>query len=254
MEEKFNALCIRAVPYKDSDIMLTLFTLEKGLISCIVRGVKKQGAKLKFCTQLFCFAEYVVAEKSSRRTVIEASEIDSFYGIATDVDRYYSALGVIEFIRGVLQDEILAYDLFLLTIKTLKSIKETDQNPYVFLAKFLTEAIDLSGYGIDFVKCGKCFKQISERVFFNFDDCVFECIDCANAFSVEMRFATYCFLQRLSKLSIDQLKSGEFIRSMGDKTLKANCFNALKFLDFYIRDKIGLNIKTNQTIIELLNQ
>ena len=188
MEEKFNALCIRAVPYKDSDIMLTLFTLEKGLVSAIVRGAKKQGAKLKFCTQLFCFGEYVVVEKSSRRTVVEANEVDSFYGLSTDIDKYYCALSVVEFARGVLKDEILAYDLFLLTIKTLKNINGTDINPFVWLTKFFIEAIDISGYGIDFSSCGQCHSKLTGRAFFDFNDCIFKCVNCADEFAVEMRY------------------------------------------------------------------
>ena len=252
MDEKFNALCIRAVPYRDNDIMLTLFTLEKGLVSAMVRGAKKQGAKLKFCTQLFCFAQYVVAEKSSRRTVIEATEVDSFYGISADIDKYYSALSVVEFIRGILKDEILAYDLFLLTIKALKNINEGLVSPYALLVKFFVEAIDISGYGVDFNKCGVCGHAINNRVFFDFNDCLFKCENCTDEFAVEMRFSTYTFLKNVKRLPIDQLKTDTYLKDMGAEALNQNCFNAIKFLDFYIRDKVGLNLKTNQSIIDML--
>ena len=56
MEEKLNALMLRGVDYKDNDKMLTLYSLERGLVSAGIKGVKKAGAKLKFASQPFCFA------------------------------------------------------------------------------------------------------------------------------------------------------------------------------------------------------
>ena len=63
MEVKVNALVIKAVDYKDNDRILTLYSLEKGKITAGIKGVKKAGAKLKFASEPFCFAEYILAEK-----------------------------------------------------------------------------------------------------------------------------------------------------------------------------------------------
>ena len=60
MELTVNALCLRCVDYKDNDKMATLYTLERGKIGVGARGVKKAGAKLNFCVQPFCFAEYTL--------------------------------------------------------------------------------------------------------------------------------------------------------------------------------------------------
>ena len=55
MEEKLNAITLKAVDYGESDKILTLFSLEKGVISATVKGVKKDKAKhtvlplSKFC-------------------------------------------------------------------------------------------------------------------------------------------------------------------------------------------------------------
>lgn len=48
MEEIVNGIVLRAVDYKDSDKIITLFTIEKGIITAGAKGVKKAGAKLKF--------------------------------------------------------------------------------------------------------------------------------------------------------------------------------------------------------------
>ena len=59
MESKVNAITLRAIPFSENDAILTLFSLESGLITAKIKGVKKAGAKLKFIAQPFCFSEIV---------------------------------------------------------------------------------------------------------------------------------------------------------------------------------------------------
>jgi hypothetical protein len=66
MNEKVNGITLRTVNYKDSDRILTLFTLEKGKITANARGVRKANAKMKQVAEPFCFAETILAEKSGR--------------------------------------------------------------------------------------------------------------------------------------------------------------------------------------------
>ena len=79
MEIKVDAIVIRTADYGESDRMLTLFTLQRGKLSAAAKGVRKAGAKLRFAAQPFCFAEYVLAQRGERNTVISAAETDSFY-------------------------------------------------------------------------------------------------------------------------------------------------------------------------------
>ena len=249
MEEKYNAICIRAVPYKESDKMLTLFTLERGLVDCIARGVKKANAKLKFCAEPFCFAEYVVVEKQGRRTVVEANEIDGFYDVRLDVDKYFCASAVIEFLRSILKSEIVTYGLFLETVKTLKVLNTSAVNPLIILDKFILDSLKLVGYGISYDGCALCKEQISGRVFFDFDDCFFVCASCADYGAVEMRISTYKMLSALSILSVDDLKNSDLSAYSPIFDDLSAPLNVLKFFDFFLRDKVGINLKSLENII-----
>ena len=91
MEVKVNAFVIKSIDYKENDKLLTLYSLESGKITATIKGVKKSGAKLKFASEPFCFAEYILAEKNGRYTVINASHIDSFYSLRLDLKKYYSS-------------------------------------------------------------------------------------------------------------------------------------------------------------------
>ena len=91
MEIKVNALMLRAVDYNENDKILTFLCAEQGKISAGIKGVKKAGAKLKFASQPFCFAEYVLSKRGERYTVINCSETESFYDLRTDVMKFYAA-------------------------------------------------------------------------------------------------------------------------------------------------------------------
>ena len=53
MEEKASGIVLSAVNYGESDKILNIFTLEQGVVSAKIKGVKKAGAKLRFSAEPF---------------------------------------------------------------------------------------------------------------------------------------------------------------------------------------------------------
>ena len=104
MEEKVCGLVVGAVSYGENDKILSIFTPDKGMISASIKGVKKAGAKLKFASEPFCYAEFVFSVKGDRRTVIGASLIESFYDIRSSVKKYYAGAVVLEFLKKFFKD------------------------------------------------------------------------------------------------------------------------------------------------------
>ena len=143
MTGSVKAVCLKAVDYMDSDKMLLLFTAEFGKISARIRGVKKPQAKLKFCAQPFCFGEYELVEKSSRYTVTNCSEIESFSFLSKDVDAFYCGCVMLEFCSYVLQEGEQNTQLFITLLRSLKSLAQI--SPKLVLIKFLLEGLKLTG-------------------------------------------------------------------------------------------------------------
>ena len=124
MEEKVDALVLRSIDYKDNDKILTLFTLQNGKVTAAAKGVKKAGARLKFAAQPFCFAEYVLAKKGERRTVISAANTDGFYALREDIEKFYAACAVCEVCDALLFEGIVNEELFLYAVNALKNMCE----------------------------------------------------------------------------------------------------------------------------------
>lgn len=249
MNEKYNGLCLKKTAYKDNGEMLTLFTLEKGLMGCSLIGAKKPDAKLRFSGEIFCFAEYVVSEKAGRRTVTEASEIDCFYGLRGDLDRFYAACSVGEFILGFTPDGENDYGLFLLTIGALKAI-EIGANPLSSLVFFFVNALNEMGYLIDFEACSECGREIEGRAFFDFSDSVALCSECAKPGHVEMRIETFKLIKEVLSHDVEYFKNSDLSTYSPILSDKRSALNAIKFLNYYMSVNLGSGLKTVKTILE----
>lgn len=192
MEEKLKGIVLGGVNYGENDKILSIFTLEKGTVSARIKGVKKAGAKLKFAAEPFCFAEYVFMTTGLRRTVKNASLIDSYYPIREDIVKYFSAGVVLEFLRRFLKEEIVSPDMFLLSLDTLKELAYGDFLPEYVTAKFMVKALQFTGYGLRISStCDVCGCDKIIRPFFNADSGNFTCADCAIEGAREVKASTF---------------------------------------------------------------
>ena len=175
---------IRAVDYGENDKILTLLTAERGKITAGIKGVKKASAKLKFAAQPFCLAEYVLAERGGRYTVIQAAESESFYDIRCDINKFYAASSLCEAASVLTFEEDSSPQMFLYCVEGLRDMCASDE--CFALIKFLTGALRLSGYGFSAGACAECGRELDgeEKLRFDVDEGAFTCWDCGTGFGV----------------------------------------------------------------------
>lgn len=146
MEFTEDALVIRTANYGESDRMVTLLSAGRGKFGAAMKGVRKAGAKLNFAAQPFCFAEYTVAERAGRKTVISASLYDGFYSLREDMKTYYSAICVLEGCDALLPEELPSEGMLVSAVSALKKLCAGEEYA---LAEFLCRALELSGYPVE---------------------------------------------------------------------------------------------------------
>ena len=239
MEVKVNALVIKAVDYKDNDRILTLYSLEKGKITAGIKGVKKAGAKLKFASEPFCFAEYILAEKNGRYTVTNASYYDSFYDLRLNLNKYYLSAVVAEFLNVYLESEIADPILFDNALNTIKNICYQN-NEISHLAKFMYQSLNALGYQIETSICFYCNCEINGRVFFRYKDATFACEECVLEDYSEIRKETYYAFTKIIENKIEELEGKE-------GSIKMLTY----FLAHYLFVKTDIRLKSIESIKEL---
>lgn len=238
MEEKLNGIVLSGVSFGENDKILNIFTLEKGTVSAIIKGVKKAGAKLKFASEPFCFAEFVFSVRGERRTVIGASLTDSFYPLRTDIVKFYCGGAVLEYVKRFVPENVVSVDLFLLAVETLKALAYGACAPTLPLVKFLSEALKLSGYALDFSGCARCKVVPEGRVFFDYSSGAFYCEKCFDGAGREINAETFFALKKTAD---------------GECVSVKESVAALKLLDFYISVKPEENLKALKELLKICN-
>ncbi len=190
MEEKVKGIVLGGINYGENDKILTLLTVETGVISTRIKGVKKAGAKLKFASEPFCFAEYVLLKTGNNRTVKGASLIDSFYPVRENIVKFYSACTVADFAKRMFRTGVDGAQAFLSTAEALTQIAYGDEEPKSVVVKFLLNGIVKAGYGLNLNSCLKCGCKDMKRPFFDYDRGGFICENCFDGHGREINALT----------------------------------------------------------------
>ncbi|MDE5896446.1 MAG: DNA repair protein RecO, partial [Clostridia bacterium] len=176
MEFKTDALLLRATDYGESDKIVTLLTADRGKLTASVKGVKKAAAKLRFAAQPFCFAEYVLAARGERNTVVSASLYDGFYSLREDLPAYFSAACVTEACDRLSYEDTESGEFLVAAVTALREMGGGD--PAFALVKFLLRALALAGYPVTAEHCAVCGKPLAGRMCFDFSGGAFTCSEC----------------------------------------------------------------------------
>lgn len=237
MEEKLSGIVLGGVSFGENDKILNVFTLEKGVISAKIKGVKKAGAKLKFASEPFCFAEFVFSVKGNMRTVIGASLIDSFYPLREDIHKYFAGGVVLEFVRRFYRENIAPENAFFHTINTLKKLSYGDELYIDELIRFLVLALKDVGFALHVDGICECGNLIDGRTFFDYRSGIFTCEKCFDGVGREVNNQT---LKALTAVNEGNFAPMEFK------------VKALKLLRYYLENRAEEKINSLEELIKIL--
>ncbi len=145
MNKSVTAIVLRSEDYRDFDKKLTLFTQDGEVMRVIIRGVKKNNAKLRFAAQPFAFCNFELSGRNkSSHIVTGAMAIEDLFGVSF-TDKYFEGCIMLEAAEKACAIQPNR-ELFVLLLKRLKNLIY-DNFPYKICAiSYLQNAIHKSGY------------------------------------------------------------------------------------------------------------
>ncbi len=188
---KVKAIAVRAVPYGESDMIITLVGVETGKITATAKGCLKRGAKLRYAAEPFNFGDYVLAGRGGRYVVTECEQIESFGAITADIERYYDGCLILDALAKL--SEQPAPEEFMAALNALSRLAYSNEDPDAVIRDFLLTAIEIGGNRLDFAHCNACGRALEGAARFQDADGIV-CESCANFGSIEVEAPLRAFL------------------------------------------------------------
>ena len=212
-EIKIKGIVVKAIDFKDSDKLVTIFSAELGLIKARVRGVKKDKAKLAFAVQPFALVEFIVTERSGFYTVINATSIDQFFNITLDFDNYVFMMACLEVCEKTVKENDIQQELFVLLLNCLKLVAYDNVSANLIFVKFMLSALKVLGFALEVSTCSCCGNRLSNDIHaFSYDYNGMICGKCAQRYEfLEFTSGEFAILKNVNETYFDKLSNLKFL-------------------------------------------
>ena len=184
-----RGLVLRTTEYKETDRILTVLSADHGLLTMKARGVRSNRSKLKGACQLLTYAEFTVGEAHGFSSITEATAIEMFPELRTDI---------------VLLS-LASPALLPLILNALYALAKLKKPPQLVKAATELRLAALAGYLPELSGCCVCGNPEPDR--FSIADGTLECASCRASDGVRM------------PLSAASLAAMRYIVSCPDKKL-----------------------------------
>lgn len=219
---KTRAIVLSSIDYKEKDKLVTLFSLEYGIISAKLKSVKAFNAKLKFAKEPFCFGEFLIQKPANVITSVEV--IDTFYDVTKSLEKFYNACAIIEIVKKVIQAGEINQPLFVSTLKALSTICYENKHDYA-LAKFMVEILEAMGYQFTLDKCSECGQNFVNKKWLNLDYGEIVCNACRSQSCIEISNKCHSALKILKSTEYEKLKTISLAKGSEKECLEILCLN-----------------------------
>lgn len=149
----FSDKCIvlKISDYRDDDKLAKVLTAENGMVTIVLRGVKKAKAKLKPFAQPFAvFDTRLISGRGAFLTPVEPMLISDGFSLCADLMVFTAASVAAEATTVALgSDDEPHTDVFVEFLKLIKAL-EFDGSPYYQASVYFCELLKLSGFYREF--------------------------------------------------------------------------------------------------------
>lgn len=180
MKEKLSSdgLVVKEMSVGENDKLLTLLTRDFGVIRAFSSGSKKIGNKKFSASSLLSYANFSFVKVGDTYKIFEASPIDSFFDVGSDIVLLSIAQYFCELAFIVSPIESYAEDYLRLFLNSLHYLTRTDKNPMLIKAVTELRVAVLSGYMPSLVACDNCAVYEEDIIYFDIQSGKLYCCEC----------------------------------------------------------------------------
>lgn len=170
-----DGLVIREVEVGDHDKLLTLLTPSEGQITVSAKGARSSRSRLSTATKFFTYANFEIYKKGEYRYIKDASVIEPFFGLSSDIEKMSLAAYLCELACDITGEGVSAAEILRMTLNSFYALSKDLYLPKIIKAVYEIRAAGFSGFMPDIERCAVCSDNGSEE---NMLDVMNGCIYC----------------------------------------------------------------------------
>lgn len=161
-----QGIVLKAVRYKENDVILTMFTRKLGKVVAIAKGAKKNKSSLLSSSQLFSYSNYTLKKQGNMYRVSQSDTIKSFYDISYDIEAFSYATYVTKLVENTTLENQTNNRLFILLAQTLYLYSQQNVDKKFITRAFELKFLDYMGLKPVVNRCAICnSKELSNSTF-----------------------------------------------------------------------------------------
>ncbi len=232
---KTHAFVLKTQDYRDTSLLLTVYTQDHGKIRGIVKGVRDTRAKYGSTFEPFSLNEILFYKRrkgGDLHQITHADTVDMFYEVREDLEKLAYACYFVELIDELVETEEAHPEIFTLlheSILFLNSGASVKRAARIFEVKLL----ELLGLVPEIQACAICQTLMPEPAFFNPSSGGILCRNCAGksqGIKIPVSKGTLNFLAHVRRSEIRSLYSVKVAQEVGEELEKI----LRRFVDFHL--------------------
>ena len=200
-----TGIVLSAMPYKDKDKLIHIFTIELGVITGILKGVSAPNSKMKFAGQPFCFGKFDLTQAKDFYVVKGVELIDTFFDLTLDYQVFKRCNFMLEVCKNICKPNIISESLFLSLLKSLQAIVYNQVDDKLVLSKFCLNVLSIVGYALNYSTCDNCGMKFMGDIKFDIYAGTFRCSNCSGGVVVSKQ--DFVTLKVISNTDFDRLST-----------------------------------------------
>ena len=231
-----QGIVLKSVPYKENDLILTVFSRKLGKIAVIARGAKKSKSSLLSSSQIFAYSNFTLKREGNMYRVTQSEIIKSFYNLSYNFEAFSYGTYILKLIDNFMIENQPNNRLFILLAQALYLFCEEDIDMEYVTLCFELKFLDYIGFKPIVNTCVSCYNKDFKNPVFNIYEGGVICENCRELFEYNMKIdlTTIRLMEYILNndiLTCNKAKVSKYIVKELDKILK-------RYLNQYI-DNIG---------------
>lgn len=159
-----EGIVLRTREYSETDLLVTVYSKERGKFSAIAKGARKVKSSLRGAVQPFMCSEFAVLPGKSLSIITQGAVINPYLGLRDDLGKIAYGSYLLELVQLATEENKVHADLYYL-LQAALVLLELGQDVMLTARFFELRLLDILGYRPYLAGCTNCRRRVQNSNF-----------------------------------------------------------------------------------------